>query len=160
MALPTNAPTLLDSTPIPVQARIAAAWTSLMFLYAYVDIYNFYKPGVVDGILAGLVFEFEVSAPLLTAFVALLAVPALMVMLSVSLPARVNRAANLVVASLYIPFTVFNAVGETGEWAVFYVVSIGIELALLAIILRSAWAWPRVAVAPSDLAATGDRQSL
>lgn len=160
MALPTNAPTLLDSTPIPVQARIAAAWTSLMFLYAYVDIYNFYKPGVVDGILAGLVFEFEVSAPLLTAFVALLAVPALMVMLSVSLPARVNRAANLVVASLYVPFTVFNAVGETGEWAVFYVVSIGIELALLAMILRSAWAWPRVAVAPSDLAATEDRQSL
>lgn len=160
MTLPPNAPPLLDSTPIPVQARIAAAWTSLMFLYAYVDIYNFYKPGVVDGILAGLVFEFEVSSPLLTAFVALLAVPALMVMLSTSLPARVNRAANLIVASLYVPFTVFNAVGETAEWALFYVVSIGIELALLAVILRSAWAWPRVAGAPSDLAATGDRQSL
>jgi hypothetical protein len=31
------------------------------------------------------------------------AIPALMVMLSMTLPARVNRATNLVVASLYIP---------------------------------------------------------
>ena len=33
-----------------------------------------------------------------------------MVMLSMTLPARVNRATNLVVASLYIPVMVFNAV--------------------------------------------------
>jgi len=44
-----------------------------------------------------------------------------------------------------VPVTVFNAVGETWEWAPFYVVSIGIELALLAYILRSVWMWPRTA---------------
>ncbi|MFM8836072.1 MAG: hypothetical protein ACKOFM_04380, partial [Actinomycetota bacterium] len=44
---------------------------------------------------------------------------------------------------LYIPVTVFNAVGETWDWAPFYGLSIGIEVLLLAFILRSAWTWPR-----------------
>jgi hypothetical protein len=141
----TTAPARLDTAPMPVQAKMAAAWTSLMFLYVYVDIYGFYKPGVVDGILNGQVFEFEVSALLLTTFVALLGIPAMMVMLSTALPARVNRMANLVIATLYIPVTVFNAAGETWEWAPFYGLSIALELVLLAAILRWAWTWPRTA---------------
>jgi hypothetical protein len=80
---------------------------------------------------------------LLTIFVAVIAIPALMVMLSMTLPARVNRATNLVVASLYIPVSVFNAVGESWSWSYFYGLSIGIEVLLLAFILRSAWTWPR-----------------
>ncbi len=31
-----------------MQAKLAAAWTSFMFLYAYVDILAFNKPGVVE----------------------------------------------------------------------------------------------------------------
>ncbi|MFM7500690.1 MAG: hypothetical protein ACKO3D_01260, partial [Actinomycetota bacterium] len=74
---------------------------------------------------------------------AVIAIPALMVVLSMALPARVNRTTNLFVASLYIPVTVFNAVGESWDWASFYGLSIGIEVLLLAFILRSAWTWPR-----------------
>jgi len=66
-------------------------------------------------------------------------------MLSMTLPARVNRATNLVVALLYIPFSAFNAVGASWDWASFYGLSIGIEVLLLAFILRSAWTWPRAA---------------
>jgi hypothetical protein len=139
----TKTPTLLDSPPIPVQAKLAAAWTSFMFLYIYVDYYHLYKPGVIDAIRSGVVFEFAISPTLMTAFLALIAIPALMVMLSMTLPARGNRVANLVVASLYIPVTVFNAVGESWDWAFFYALSIGLELLLLAFILRSAWTWPR-----------------
>ena len=68
-----------------------------------------------------------------------------MVMLSMTLPARVNRATNLVVASLYIPYSMFNAAGATWEWGFFYGLSIGLEVLLLAFILRSAWTWPRAA---------------
>jgi len=146
----------LTGPPIPVQAKIAAAWTSFMFLYVYVDIFNFYKPGVVDGILNGLVWRFDVSSTLLTVMLASVAIPALMVMLSMTLPARVNRATNLVVASLLIPYSAFNAAGATWEWASFYGLSIGIEVLILAFILRSAWTWPRTS---SDAAgvATADR---
>ncbi|MEV3987211.1 hypothetical protein [Nonomuraea sp. NPDC049758] len=86
------------------------------------------------------------------------AIPALMVMLSMTLPARVNRATNLAVASLYIPCSVFNAVGESWDWAPFYGLSIGIEVLLLAFILRSAWTWPRTPAVAAGPATTGLRQ--
>jgi Family of unknown function (DUF6326) len=135
--------TALEDRQIPVQAKLAAAWTSFMFLYIYVDYFHLYKPGVIDDILAGIVFEFDISQTLLTAFLTLIAIPILMVMLSMMLPARANRTINLVVASLYIPVSMFNAVGES--WTYFYGLSIGLEVLLLAFILRSAWTWPRTA---------------
>ena len=131
----------LEDLRMPVQAKLAAAWTSFMFLYIYVDYFALYKPGVVDDILAGVVWEFDISQTLLTALLTLMAIPILMVMLSMTLPARVNRATNLVVASLYIPVSMFNAVGES--WTYFYGLSIGLEVLLLAFILRAAWTWPR-----------------
>ena len=146
----TNTPSLLDNRPIPVQAKLAAAWTSFMFLYIYVDYFHLYRPGAIDEIRGGVVFEFDISPTLLTIFVASVAIPALMVMLSMTLPARVNRATNLVVASLYIPFSIFNAVGES--WTYFYGLSIGLEVLLLACILRYAWTWPRRTASPATLA--------
>lgn len=136
----------LDDPRMPVRAKLAAAWTSFMFLYIYVDYYHLYRPGILDDIAAGIVFEFDISPALMTGFLALVSVPALMVVLSMALPARVSRVVNLVAASLYIPVTVFNAVGESWEWAAFYALSIGLELLLLVFILRSAWTWPRVSV--------------
>ncbi|MGR2752757.1 DUF6326 family protein [Agromyces arachidis] len=155
MTIRTETPNALDNSPIPVRAKLAAAWTSFMFLYIYVDYYHLYKPGVIDDLLAGVVFEFDISPALMTVFLALVTIPALMVVLSMALPAGLNRVVNLVVASLYIPVTVFNAVGETWEWAAFYALSIGVELLLLAFILRSAWAWPRVPAA-SDGSVTAE----
>lgn len=126
---------------VPVQAKLAAAWTSFMFLYIYVDYFQLYKPGALDDILGGVVFTFDISPTLLTLMLASVAIPALMVMLSMTLPPRVNRATNLVVASLYIPYSVVNAAGESWDWAFFYGLSIGLEVLLLAFILRSAWTW-------------------
>jgi hypothetical protein len=160
MTIRSNTASLLDSPPIPVQVKLAAAWTSFMFLYIYVDFFNLYKPGVVDGILDGFVWRFEVSSTLLTAMIASVAIPALMVMLSMTLPARPNRVTNLVVASLYIPYSMFNAAGASWEWAAFYGISIGIEVLLLAFILRSAWAWPRTPAVPAAAATTDLRQNV
>lgn len=142
MNRPVPIPSGPAQPPLPVQVRLAAAWTSFMFLYGYADILNFYKPGVVDGILAGLVWKFDISPALLTGFLVSVSIPAMMVWLSVTLPARPNRTTNLVVATLLIPYSLFNAAGTTWAWAGFYGVSIGLEVLLLAFILRAAWAWP------------------
>ncbi|MFI5625246.1 DUF6326 family protein [Nocardioides sp. NPDC051685] len=135
--------TTLDDRPIPVRAKLAAAWTSFMFLYAYVDILNFFTPGVVEDILDGRVFEFDLSQTFSTAALILVAIPILMVVLSTTLPARAARNTNLVVASLYVPVTVFNIVGAS--WLYFYGLGIVLELTLLAIIVRCALTWPRTA---------------
>jgi hypothetical protein len=137
----TKTTTALHDPPVPVRAKLAAAWTSFMFLYIYVDFLALYKPGVIDDILAGVVFEFQISQTLLTVFLAAVAVPSLMIVLSVIPPARANRVINLVVASVYIPFSMFNAVGES--WTYFYGLGVVLEVIVLAVILRSAWTWPR-----------------
>jgi len=137
----TETNTALHDPPVPVRAKLAAAWTSFMFLYIYVDYLHLYRPGVIDDILAGVVFEFDISQTFVVIALMLVGIPALMILLSTTLPARANRATNLVVASLYIPVSVFNVVGES--WTYFYGLGVVVEVIVLAYILRSAWTWPR-----------------
>ena len=149
--------TTLHEQPVSVRVKLAAAWTSFMFLYAYVDIIAFYKPGVVADILNGKVFEFDISQTLLSTFIALMAIPIFMIVVSVALPARANRVTNLIVASVQIPYAAFNIVGES--WTVFYGLGLALELILLALILRYAWTWPRTEASVS-IASGADREAV
>ena len=135
---------------LPVQAKLAAAWTSFMFLYIYVDYLHLYKPGAINDILAGIVFEFDISQTFVVIALMLVAIPIFMIVLSATLPARANRTLNLVVASLYIPVSAFNVVG--GSWLYFYGLGVVLEVLLLAFVLRSAWTWPRTHSDAADVA--------
>jgi hypothetical protein len=146
----------LQDQPIPVRARLAAAWTSFLFLYVYVDLIGFYKPGVVEGILAGRMWEFDATQAALTTGLAFMAIPILMVVLSVALPARASRTWNLIVASWQIPFAAFNLAG--GDWLYYYGFGLALELVLLAMILRWAWTWPRTA--SGTISTSADRESV
>lgn len=146
MTTRTTAPSVLHSTAIPVQAKLAAAWTSLMFLVIYIDYFHLYQPGEIDEIRGGVIFAFDISGALMSVFFVIIAIPALMVMLSMTLPARANRLTNLVVASLYIPIMVFNAAGATWDYAIYYALTIGVEVLILVYVLRVAGTWPRAAV--------------
>src|SRR6187431_2572911 len=117
MSKETNSISTLQDPGIPVRAKLAAAWTSFMFLYIYVDYLHLYKPGAVADILAGVVWELDISQSFVVFALTSVAIPILMILLSMTLPARANRRANLVVATLYIPYSVFNLIG--GEWLVF-----------------------------------------
>ncbi len=131
----------LDDARLPVRAQLAAAWTSFMFLYAYVDILGFFVPGKIDDILAGVVFEFDISQTFVVTALTLMAIPILMILLSTMLPARASRITNLVVAAVQVPYAIFNVVGEA--WTIYYWLAVALELILLAVILRLAWTWPR-----------------
>ena len=157
MSTTTKTTTALHDPPAPVRAKLAAAWTSFMFLYIYVDYLALYKPGTIDDILAGVVFEFDISQTFVVIALMLVGIPSLMILLSMTLPARANRTLNLFVASLYIPVSAFNVVG--GDWIYFYGLGVVLEVLLLAFILRSAWTWPRTA-SPATTATTADRESI
>jgi hypothetical protein len=139
-ARPTTA---LEDQPITVRAKLAAAWTSFVLLYAYVDILGFYTPGTIEDILDGKVFAFDLSQAFSASALTLVAIPIFMVVLSSALPAGANRITNLVVAAVYIPITVFNVTG--GSYLFFYGLGVVLELGVLALIVRYAWTWPRTA---------------
>ena len=143
----------LQDAQLPVRAKLAAAWTSFMFLYIYVDYLHLYKPGSLDEILVGVVYEFETGPTFVALALTLVAVPILMIVLSATLPAHAARASNLVVAALYIPVSIYNVAGEESwSYSYFYGFSIGLEVLLLALILRAAWTWPRTARATVEAA--------
>jgi hypothetical protein len=152
--------TRLENLRMPVQIKLAAAWTSFMFLYIYVDYLALYKPGFLNELMAGRVHEFDTGPTFVSMALTLMAIPILMIVLSATLPARANRTINLVVAALYIPVTVYNAAGEPWTYAYFYGLSIGLEVLLLAFILRSAWTWPRHTTTPAATATSLDTEPL
>lgn len=148
----------LEDLRVPVQAKLAAAWTSFMFLYVYVDILKLFMPGTIDDILVGIVWEFDVSQVFVTVALTLMAVPILMVFLSMTLPARANRLMNLIVAPIYVVVSAFNALGES--WTYYYTLSIGLEVIVLALIVRYAWTWPRRTASPATMATSLDSEPL
>jgi hypothetical protein len=130
----------LSDDKVPVRLKLSALWASLMFLYVYVDIFSFYKPGTIDDILVGRVWEFDITQSWALGAMALMAIPSLMVFLSLALPARTARLTNLAVGSLYIAVTIGGSIGET--WAYYWLGS-AIETLLLLMVVRYAWTWPK-----------------
>ena len=123
---------------IRVNIKLASLWASLMFLYIYVDYFHLYMPGSVRDLLAGKVWAFDITQVFLLIALASVTIPALMIFLSVVLSAKVNRWTNIIVAAIYIPYTLFNLVGEAWIHMVFGAV---VEVVLLLLIVRYAWKW-------------------
>jgi Family of unknown function (DUF6326) len=123
---------------IRVNMKLAALWTALMFLYIYVDYFHLYMPGSIKDLLAGKAFVFDITQVWILVALALVTVPALMIFLSVALPAKLNRRTNLIVAAVYIPVTLFNLAGEAWMHMVFGAV---VEVVLLSLIICYAWQW-------------------
>lgn len=141
------APATRQDQQVPIQLRLAAAWASFMCFYIYVDVLGLYKPGAVADILDGKVATFDITQTFFVSALAASALPIMMILLSTTLPARANRVANLVAASLLIPWMAFNLTG--GEWPFYFGLGFAFELVILAFILRSAWTWPRTSAIPS-----------
>ena len=126
---------------VRVNVKLAALWASMMFFYIYVDYFGLYKAGSIEDILAGKVFEFDITQVFLLTALVLTTIPALMIFLSVALPAKVNRWTNIIVAAVWIPYTLFNLVGEFWLHMVYGAV---VEVILQLLIIRYAWNWPRI----------------
>ncbi|MDO9392664.1 MAG: DUF6326 family protein [Methylotenera sp.] len=137
MNLPQRA---LEDIKVNVKLKLAALWASFMFLYIYVDYFHLYMPGSIEDILAGKVFTFDISYVFLLIAMTFVIIPALMIFLSVALPAKVNRWTNIILATVYIPYMLFNLAGEA--WVHMYFAA-AVEVVLLLLIISYAWKWPK-----------------
>ncbi len=129
----------LEDIKVSIKLKLAALWTSLMFLYIYVDYFHLYMPGSLADMSAGKVFTFQITQTFLMVTLFSMTIPALMIFLCIALPARVNRVTNIIVATLFIPYTLFNLASEA--WVHIYFAA-AVEVALLLFVIRNAWKWP------------------
>jgi hypothetical protein len=131
---------LLDNGPIDVRVKLAALWAAVMFVFAYVDIFAFFRADVVNGVLAGKTASFQVDQTFLLLTTLYVAIPSVMVFLSLVLRPAVNRWVSIVLAVVYVVSIAASCVGET--W-LYYFAGSAVECVLLVALAWTAWTWPR-----------------
>jgi hypothetical protein len=125
---------------VNVRVKIAALWTSMLFVFAYVDLFSLYRSDVRGELEAGEIGGFAINQSFLLGTTVYVVIPSLMVFGVLILRPRVDRIANI---ALSIMYAVTIVAGAIGEWN-YYILGSAVEVALLAAIVYYAWTWPRV----------------
>lgn len=122
-----------------MKIKLSALWASVMFCYIYADYFGLYKPGKLQDILAGQFFGAgPTTQGVLLGASLMLAIPSLMIFLSVALPAKFDRWLNIVAGAVYTAIILKTMWG----W-MFYVFYGVIEISLTALVVWYAWRWPK-----------------
>jgi Family of unknown function (DUF6326) len=145
------AETKFEPFNVNVRMKISALWTSMLFVFAYVDVFSLYRPDFRADLDAGEVGGFTVNQSFLLGTTVYVVIPSVMVFLGLLLRPRVNRIANVALAFVYALTIIAGAIGE---WN-YYILGSGIEVALLAGVVYYAWTWPKETL-PTP---TGGRES-
>ena len=143
-AVPTStassSSTAAANPPLDRRIVMSGLWVSMLFVFAYVDIFGFFRADVINGALTGTVpgVGFNIDQTFLALTTLYILIPSLMVAGSLLLPYRYNRLANLVLPGIYALTIVGGMIGET--WA-YYLIGSGVELVLLGAIAIVAIRW-------------------
>jgi Family of unknown function (DUF6326) len=129
-----------EDVKVGVRYKIAALWTAMLFLFAYGDIFGFFRPGQLEEVMAGEISGMEITEVFLFAVSLYIAIASVMVFLTLVLAPTLNRWANIVLPILYVVSILASAIGETSAY--YWFLSLA-ESALLLLIVWYAWTWPR-----------------
>ena len=139
--------TILKDPKINIKIKLSGLWVANMFLFIYVDYFGLYIPGVMGKIIEGEVAHtgIQISQVFLLAGITLMMIPSLMIILSLTMPAKANRWTNIIVGILQIVVLLSALIGES--WA-YYIFATIVEVVLLLLIVWYAWKWPKQEVSP------------
>jgi hypothetical protein len=135
----TSNPRIFEDVRIGVRLKISALWIAMLFLFAYGNIFGFFRTGLIEEVIGGEISGTEITQVFLFGVSVYIAIASAIVFLWLVLKPTVNRWINIVLPILYIVSIVVSAVGET--WAYYYLLSIG-ESALMVLIIWYVWTWP------------------
>ena len=136
----TTARTLGD-VKVNVKIKLSALWVTLMLFYIYADILGFYTPGNIEKVASGEIGGVQISEGFLFVMALWMAIPSVMVFLSLALKANANRWANVIVGIISI--VILGATFFAGDISARYTFQAAIEAVLMALIVWQAWTWPR-----------------
>jgi Family of unknown function (DUF6326) len=133
----------LEDSKINIKIKLAALWTSVTLCYLYGDYFELYVPEKAQGLVNGV--NMLDSPTKLFAAAVMLAIPALMVFLSIVLKTTINRTLNITFGIFFTTIMLLIAVTSITPWRAFYVFLALVESCLTIIIIISAWKWPKQA---------------
>ena len=89
---------------VGTRARLSAAWVFVMLNMVFADILSFMSPGVLQQVMAGNADGIQITAGFLLVAAVVAEVPIGMVLLSLLLPQRTARWANIVAAAVTVAY--------------------------------------------------------
>lgn len=128
----------LEDLKINVKYKLSALWASVMFLYIYADYFGLFLPGHIEDLISGEIEGMEISQELLLVFMILMAIPSLMIFLSLELKAKFNRQLNVIVGILQLGLVLPSGIDPN----IFFAFASLLEAVLLVLIIWYAWNWP------------------
>jgi hypothetical protein len=131
----------LEDFKINVKIKLAALWTSVTLCYLYGDYFELYVPNKTQGLVNG-INMLDSPMKLFAASFAL-AIPALMVFLSLILKPTINRNLNIIFGTFFTAIMLLIAVTSITPWRTFYVFLALVESGLTSLIIWYAWRWPK-----------------
>ncbi len=135
-----NAGKDLDNGKIHVKIKMSALWASVMFCYIYADYFGLYVPGALQAMLKGKMGPLgPTTQGVLLGTSLMMAIPSVMIFLSVALKQSLNRWLNMIFGVIY---TVIILITMWGGWA-FYIFWGVIEVVLTGLVVWYAWNWPK-----------------
>ena len=126
---------------INVKLKLSALWVTLMLFYIYADIVGFYTPGHIEKVVSGEIGGIQITNAFLFVMAIWMAIPSVMVFLSLMLKANVNRWVNIIVG--IVSMVVLGATFFAGEISARYTFQAVLEGVLIALIVWHAWKWPK-----------------
>lgn len=131
----------LEDITVNVKIKLSALWTSVTLCYLYGDYFELYVPKKVEGLLNG---DNILSSPakLFLASV-LLAIPALMVFLSIILKPSISKWLNIAFGIFFTAIMLLIATTSLTPWRTFYVFLAIVESVITSLIVWYAWKWPK-----------------
>ena len=133
---------MLEDVKINVKIKLSALWVALVFFYSYNDVISFFRQDTIEGVLSGGIGGAIVTPTFLFAMAILLAIPIFMLVLSLALPARVNRRTNIIVGIFHAVVLLATLLVPGELWA-HYALYMIFEAVFIALIVWTAWRWPR-----------------
>jgi hypothetical protein len=124
----------------PIEVRLAALWASATFCYVYGDYIGLYGAGKLAEMGRGMIGPLGPATPgVLLGVAVMMAVPGLMVALSLLLPARACRWASIILGIAYSGIVAATVPGAPPFYIMLSVIEIGLTLAIAVTALH----WPR-----------------
>jgi len=132
---------ILEDYKINMKLKLSVLWTAVMFCYIYGDYFELYVPKKVEGLISG-ANMLDSPTKLFLASI-LLAIPALMICLSILLKPGINKWLNIIFGILYTSMMILIAINSISAWYTFYVFLAILESLITLLIVWYAWKWPK-----------------
>lgn len=131
----------LKDTKLDVKIVLSSLWAATMFCFVYGDYFGLYQHGTIQNMMAGIMGPLgRINDTIMLGVSTMMAIPAVMIFLSIILPPTPNRILNILFGVVYTVIMGLTMIGAAPYYIFFGI----IEVCLTLLVVFFSATWPKV----------------